>query len=78
MTKLPDDDELHLAIKRISTIEDDENVILNKKEARDIRKVIAIYRKSVLMKTFIGYFVAFVAAYAAFKANLVEFFGGGK
>ena len=77
MAHVPNDDEIRLAIERLSQRDDKGNVILSKKEAEDVREVLSLYRKGKLIKTFLGYFAAAIAGYVAFKTDLLAFFGGG-
>ena len=75
---IPSDEDLLAAIERLSHADNAETVILTKVEAREVREALVLFRKGKLMKSFFGYVIACVAAYAAFKADLGAFFGGGK
>ena len=55
----------------------DKVVILTYDEGQEVREIITLFQQFKLLKSILRYFAMFVAAYLAFKADLLSFLPGG-
>ena len=62
-------------LERLNNSED--VVLLSKSEGKEIREILLFYQRAKLMKSIIRYFAMFIAAYLAFKADLISWLPGG-
>ena len=65
------DEELLLAIGRLSQIDDKGNVILSKKEAEELREWLTLFRKGKVIRAFLAYLISGIVVIAAYKADLL-------
>ena len=56
----------------------DKVVILTYAEGQEVREFLVMFKQYKLLKSIVRYFAMFLAAYLAFKADLLSLFSGGE
>lgn len=56
----------------------DEIVLLSKLEGQELREILEFYQKAKLLKSILSYAALFLAAYLAFKADILSWWGSDK
>ena len=75
-----DDDEIGRLVDQLIAKLNASNkvVLLTRKEGEEIKEILIYYQQAKLLKAIAHYLAVFLAAYLAFKADILSWWGNGK